>query len=308
MTTNDNNSNKTGKTKTNDDNKSKSIKSIFTKSNKTNTKSSKDNDKSNKNLQTVSDDTKETELWNNNSIQVSFNIIILGDNKSGKSNLVKCFLNKEFDNFNYSEDVFKLQVKKFLMNKVLFEVCLYEISGNYARDSEVMSEYLKNAHAYILCHSFDQTFKENNLKKWLNLINASNLNNCPVYLVGCKYDKKLIENIQLNSNHFTNDYASNLNFNTFNAYQGEEADNTRPNLDESKLSDNSETKQLSFEDHAKNFITINNIEKYFYTSALMNINVDTTFDYIIKNIIIDFVSKQKENKIQIEEKYKCVIF
>lgn len=253
----------------------------------------KSNNTNNKHIPTISNLKSVKEITWTESPSLNIKIAILGDNKSGKSNLVSCFLNKSFDNFEYTEDIFKVQSKNLVINDILFEVSFYEISGNYERDNIALREYLQVADAYLICHSFDSPLSENKLKKWVSLISQMNVKKSPIYLVGCKYDIQLKESIQTNQ-MYKKDFA----------FIKDDSDEFNENYNPNKAFNI----KLTFEDHIQNFITNNELVKYFYTSALMNINVDSMFDYILKNIIIENISKQKMNKIDIEEKYKCSIF
>ena len=286
----------------------------------------KRNNKSSKSLKSIPDKDDIESL----KVQLTINIFILGDSKSGKSNLVNSYLNQSYDSNENKEDIFKIQSKKLLINNNLFEVCFYEFSGNLSRDSEALSEYLNLADVYIICHSFDQAFKENNLKKWLNLCRKSK----PKYMIGTKYDIKLIENLQINNDinckskkekknpDNNNSNIIGMSYMKNKKIDDKKSDESSANISnndidnqvkeendkDSKNSKNSEDEYLSFEDHVKNFITSNYIIKYFYTSALMNFGVTEAFDFIFKKVIIDYVSMQKQNQIQVEEKYKCCIF
>jgi small GTP-binding protein len=191
------------------------------------------------------------------SVTQIINIAIVGDAKTGKTALLECFLKESFSDKS-TETVLNITKCKFSIKHFNFDLNFFDIGGYMERDKDLVKDYIKNANIILLCHSFEQEFNEENIKVWLDFIEANNSTPC-VYLIGCKYDLKVMQDFQKGAK------ITSLMF-----YNG--------NL-------------TSFGERIKTFINNpqNNIKSYHIASSLLNFNVQEMFNTIIKDYIIDIV-------------------
>lgn len=259
----------------------------------------------------------------------SINIVILGNNKSGKSSLVDCFTDKIFNYEIYTEHIIRTKIKKLVIENVVFEIIFTELSGNLNRDSEIIQEYLNIANCYILCHEIDFYLNENEINNWLKMVNIyTKINNKDItkYLVGCKLDALMLKNYNsayykhilnidnladtvISSSDNSDDYdnISNTIYNSNNNYTNNK-DSAKINNALTNKFDINKLETSKFEllrTQISDYLEKNNIRNYFYTSALLNFNIDSMFELIIKDYIIDYLSSIKKEKINIESKYGC---
>lgn len=247
----------------------------------------------------------------NSKANYTINIAVLGDSKSGKSSLVECFLTNEFNpNKVFSNDILVIKAKKMNINNINFKLCFFEFSGNINRDKDLMVENLPKCHAYLICNHFNQIFDENIIRKWLNLLNSTNINKYPIYLVGTKYDLELLELYNKNQFEVNNeDEQMDKVDKNEKIKENDKKDDFKLNRNVTNLSLMGETQSnMKFEDHIRNFVSINGISKFFNASSFMNIGIEDSLDQIVKTSIIQYVSSMKEDQVEIEEKFKCTIF
>lgn len=253
-----------------------------------------------------------------NSLNTTINIVILGDHKSGKSSLIDCYLNQTFDSNSYTEHLIRIKSKEFSIGGINFDICFLELSGNLLRDTELILEYINCAHCFLICHSLDKPFQEQKIEKWIELTE----NKAEVYLVGCKLDLKLFDqlanpkdllnesNQQLKELEYDNVYdiieGQHSNASEANNKLKEESTNKATNFDDFADFDTEEF--MCFENQMRDFITNHGLIKYFYTSALLNYNIDSLFETVLRNYLIQFLSKLKDQKVNVDDKFTCGAF
>lgn len=190
-----------------------------------------------------------------NSSNAVVNIVILGDPKSGKTSLIECFLNNKIEDKN-TDTILNIYQTKFYAKNYNFTINFFEISGYYERDKDLVIDYIKYSNIILLCHSFEQDFSEENFTFWLEQIEKkAELGRGYVYLIGCKYDLKVMM-----------DYQKGVNITTLMFQNGNLA---------------------SFGERVKTFINNNLIKEYFLVSSLLNFNIKEMFHSVIKDYIYD---------------------
>ena len=212
----------------------------------------------------------------NNSINsYVINIAILGDPKSGKTSLIECFLKENIEEKN-NETVLNIYQSKISEQNFNLDLNYFDISGYYDRDKDLIVDYIKHANIIILCHSFENEFNEEKICFWLEQIQkkAESGRNY-IYLVGCKYDIKVML-----------DYQKGLNTTTIMFPNGNLA---------------------SFGERIKFFINNNLIREYFIVSSLLNFNVKEMFHSAIKDYLYD-KTLELNKKGNIKENQNCLIF
>jgi small GTP-binding protein len=212
----------------------------------------------------------------NNSINsYVINIAILGDPKSGKTSLIECFLKENIEEKN-KETVLNIYQSKITEKDFNLDLNYFDISGYYDRDKDLIVDYIKHANIIILCHSFENEFNEEKICFWLEQIQkkAESGRNY-IYLVGCKYDIKVML-----------DYQKGVNTTTIMFPNGNLA---------------------SFGERIKIFINNNMIREYFIVSSLLNFNVKEMFHSAIKDYLYD-KTLEFNKKGNIKENQNCLIF
>ena len=204
--------------------------------------------------------------------KLTINIAVLGDSKSGKSSLIEAFLFGQIAE-RFKDTVINIYQSNITEKKLKIDLNYFEISGNYERDKDAVCEYLRTADVVIICASFEEDFKEENITHWLEIVEANSINPKSVYLVNTKYDIKVMMDYQKGANTTTLMFA-NGNLHTFG-------------------------------ERIKTFINTNSIKEYYITSSLLNFNVKELFHSIIK----DFVYENLCNSAKLDFKdQNCVIF
>jgi len=203
------------------------------------------------------------------------NIAVMGDSRCGKSSLIECYLNEKIVEENI-ETILNIHETKFNLKNLDLTVNIFEISGNFDRDKDLVIDYIKYSHIFLLCYSFENDFVEDKFFFWLDLIEKLSENSGNyVYLVGLKYDMRIMI-----------DYQKGLNITTL-MFENE-------NL-------------TSFGERIKNFINSNIIKEYFMVSALLNFNVKEMFSSVLKDNIYDRIYELSKKEDLIENK-NCIIY
>ncbi len=206
---------------------------------------------------------------------LSINIAILGEPKCGKTSLINCYLYNTIEEGN-CETVLNIQQKRVYIQNFEININFFDISSNFKRDKDLIIEYLKYSNIILLCHSLERDFSEENFAFWLEQIEQkAESGKTLVYIVGCKYDQKVMM-----------DYQGGFNTTTLMFKNGNLA---------------------SFGERVKNFINSNMIKEYFLVSSLLNFNVKESLDSIIQDYIYEKTleyTKREANK----EGQGCFIF
>jgi len=192
-----------------------------------------------------------------NSNNLSIRISIIGESKSGKTSLINCYLKKSF--FTKNEDtILNIHSKKILINNKKINLIISEISSNQTDFS-----LLKQIESHIIFLTFNLEEKLNILNDLFSKIDFLN-KNLPIFIVGCKLDlikEDFIEKIKI-----YDDYD--------------------------ELSFFGENVKEFIKNKRKNF----NIEGFYITSAMLNINIDKLFNDAIKTVCFPFVLEFYDRK------------
>jgi len=204
--------------------------------------------------------------------KLMINIAVLGDSKSGKSSLIEAFLFGQVTE-RFKDTVINIYQSNITEKKLKIDLNYFEISGNYERDKEVVLDYLRMADVIIICNSFEEDFKEENISHWLDIVETNSINPKSIYLVNTKYDIKVMMDYQKGANTTTLMFA-NGNLHTFG-------------------------------ERIKTYINTNSIKEYYITSSLLNFNVKELFHSIIKDFVYESLSNMSKWDLKDQN---CVIF
>ena len=206
-----------------------------------------------------SSENKSNSSENNQNLKnnLSIRISIIGESKSGKTSLINCYLKKSF--FTKNEDtILNIHSKKILINNKKINLIISEISSNQTDFS-----LLKQIKSHIIFLTFNLEEKLTILNDLFSKIDFLN-KNLPIFIVGCKLDlikEDFIEKIKI-----YDDYD--------------------------ELSFFGENVQEFIKNKRKNF----NIEGFYITSAMLNINIDKLFNDAIKTVCFPFVLEFYDRK------------
>ena len=219
-------------------------------------------------------ESKQQNLENNNfssssNSNLSIRISIFGESKSGKTSLINCYLKKSFSIKN-EDTILNIHSKKILINNKNINLIISEISSNQ-NDFSLLKQITNESHIIFLTYNLEEKLNENILNDLLLKIN--NLNKfLPIFIVGCKLD--LIKEDFIEKCKIYDDYDE-LSF--FGENVKEFIKNKRNNF---------------------------NIEGFYITSAMLNINIEKLFNDAIKTVCFPFVVEfydKKENNENDEE-------
>ena len=205
-----------------------------------------------------------------NKKTLTIRISIFGESKSGKTSLINCYLKKSF-NDKEQDTILNVHSKKILINhKININLIISEIS-NAPSDYSLLNQIANESRIIFLTYNLeDGKLNENILNDLFNCFNVNNLNkNLPIFIVGCKLDlmkEDLIDDVKI-----YDDYDE-LSF---------------------------------FGENVKEFIInkrkeINcNIEGFYITSSMLNINIDKLFNDAIKTVCFPFILEFHDKKEEI---------
>jgi GTPase SAR1 family protein len=204
-------------------------------------------------------ESKQQNFENNNfssssNSNLSIRISIFGESKSGKTSLINCYLKKSFSIKN-EDTILNIHSKKILINNKNINLIISEISSNQ-NDFSLLKQITNESHIIFLTYNLEEKLNENILNDLLLKIN--NLNKfLPIFIVGCKLD--LIKEDFIEKCKIYDDYD--------------------------ELSFFGENVQEFIKNKRKKF----NIEGFYITSAMLNINIDKLFNDAIKTVCFPFV-------------------
>ena len=134
---------------------------------------------------------------NDVSFDELYKIFLLGDSGVGKSTIALQYQEERFyDNFSSTVGV-DFFIKQVDMDGKKIKLQLWDSAG-HERFRSLYSAYYRGGQGILLV--YDTTNRESfvNLKKWLELIKSSNLQDIPRILVGNKSDLTTLKEIQFN--------------------------------------------------------------------------------------------------------------
>lgn len=206
-------------------------------------------------------------------------ICIIGESKSGKTSLIKCFLHSTFTKPHINTLINSIRVE-LTIDEIPLDLIITEM-GDYRNSNKQSSKvFFESMDIVFICHRLadgdDDTFNEEAIKKHLNFIsNSRGGKEFISYVVGCQLDKK-----------------------------GEEILNKKAFMKDSncKVSDLGQRIQT--------FSLNNKIRAYYMTSSLLNYNIQELF----KDAIVAYANlkleqmKLKNSDIDDSDIYKsCLI-
>ena len=123
-------------------------------------------------------------------------IAIFGEQKCGKTALIKCYLDKDFS-FEKQDTILNIYAKKIKVSGYPVTLVLCEVSEDIS-DLSLLTQITAEAHIIFLCYSLEDDvghFNEVMIEE--SLANLMKVNeNTPIFIVGCKFDLLQEESIE----------------------------------------------------------------------------------------------------------------
>lgn len=192
--------------------------------------------------------------------EYSIHIAVIGKRKSGKSSLIRCFLNQSFST-EKKNTILDMFAKKININGQQIKILISELSQE-KNDIELSKEVLKNSNIVFICYSLEDNTKiffEELKEGKINFLNDLNKES-KIFIVGCKFD--LVKEDNLRNMRIVNSRGGYTN--------------------------NGKGIKELFEE--------NKFSGSYVTSALLNIGVERLFHDAIKIYILPYVYSMYKNK------------
>ena len=181
--------------------------------------------------------------------QVHIKIIIIGDTATGKTSVIKRYIDDVYESNTNSTIVVNFSPKIMKINGVEYEIYFWDIPGQ-DRNTVVLGNFARDAQGIIYCCEINNEKSRQNLEKWEEALKSKeNIDNIPKIIIENKCD--ILED------------ESKYNDNT---------------IDLKKISD--ELGCLNFfRTSAKNGYNINNALDYLINEIIKNIKIGDIEDY-----------------------------
>ena len=200
-------------------------------------------------------------------------IAIFGEQKCGKTALIKCYLDKDFS-FEKQDTILNIYAKKIKVSGYPVTLVLCEVSEDIS-DLSLLTQITAEAHIIFLCYSLEDDvghFNEVMIEE--SLANLMKVNeNTPIFIVGCKFDLLQEESIEL-----------------VKVYEKEGALTNFGNQIKEYMRNKKKTPKRKM------------VIGYYITSALLNINIDKLFLDAIRTVAFPYVLIKKENDSKNKDK------
>ena len=125
-------------------------------------------------------------LEKQNTYDISFNVLLIGDSSVGKTNIITQGISNEF-NESYKETYeFNIYTYNIKLNNKIIDLQIYDTSGNSIYKNLIL-DFSKDASLIILVYSIDNKHSFDNIKNWLDEIKIIN-NEVEYVIIGNKND------------------------------------------------------------------------------------------------------------------------
>jgi small GTP-binding protein len=136
-----------------------------------------------------------------------FKIVIVGDTGVGKTNLVKRFVYKTYNENTEATIGVEFFSNNYLINDILCKIDLWD-TGGQERYKSITSAYYKGASGAIIVYDVTSSTTFNNVEKWLQEIKERASRDIKIIMVGNKTD---LENKRVISKEVSKNKAADLN-------------------------------------------------------------------------------------------------
>ena len=136
-----------------------------------------------------------------------FKIVIVGDTGVGKTNLVKRFVYKTYNENTEATIGVEFFSNNYLINDILCKIDLWD-TGGQERYKSITASYYKGASGAIIVYDVTSSTTFNNIEKWLQEIKERTSRDIKIIMIGNKTD---LENKRVISKEISKNKAADLN-------------------------------------------------------------------------------------------------
>lgn len=228
---------------------------------------------------TIQEEEKEPE-------EPAIRIAILGDERSGKSSLIHCFLKEKIEN-SKDKYMIHLRAKRYIINNTEVNIILEELNIN--KDKYLLQPFIKKCDILFLCYALDEDEGDFNPKKIDKLFTSIKAymedDPKPIYIVGTKLDL-VTELIQKRCYVY---------------FDGEDLTSFGCKV-RMYVQEKNEYQNNCFK-----------VRKYYMTSSLLNINVDSLFLDAMRECYYEYEEQLREDYVNNNvdsniRKKNCILF
>ena len=122
-----------------------------------------------------------------NSYDLLYKIVIIGDTCVGKSNILSRYLNNEFTSNTKSTVGVELGIKFLKIKNTSTKIQIWDTAGQ-ERYQAITSSYFRGSDGCFIVYDITNETSFNNIEKWFDKIHEENDKEIPVIIVGNKCD------------------------------------------------------------------------------------------------------------------------
>ena len=122
-----------------------------------------------------------------NSYDLLYKIVIIGDTNVGKSNILSRYLTNEFTSNTKSTVGVELGIKFLKIKNTSTKIQIWDTAGQ-ERYQAITSSYFRGSDGCFIVYDITNETSFNNIEKWFDKIHEENDKEIPVIIVGNKYD------------------------------------------------------------------------------------------------------------------------
>ena len=141
-----------------------------------------------------------------NSYDLLYKIVIIGDTNVGKSNILSRYLTNEFTSNTKSTVGVELGIKFLKIKNTSTKIQIWDTAGQ-ERYQAITSSYFRGSDGCFIVYDITNETSFNNIEKWFDKIHEENDKEIPVIIVGNKCD---LENERKISTEKAKEKAQNL--------------------------------------------------------------------------------------------------
>ena len=141
-----------------------------------------------------------------NSYDLLYKIVIIGDTNVGKSNILSRYLTNEFTSNTKSTVGVELGIKFLKIKNTSTKIQIWDTAGQ-ERYQAITSSYFRGSDGCFIVYDITNETSFNNIEKWFDKIHEENDKEIPVIIVGNKCD---LENERKISTDKAKEKAQNL--------------------------------------------------------------------------------------------------
>ena len=124
---------------------------------------------------------------NNNSYDMIFKIVLIGDSSVGKTNILSRYISNKYDPNSQSTIGVELSTKNYIFDNNEVKVQIWDTAGQEKYRS-ITSSYYKGAQGCLLVYDITRKESFDNIDKWFSELKSSADNDINAMLIGNKCD------------------------------------------------------------------------------------------------------------------------